>query len=206
VHKLSKDSQLSLIEVLLLEEKKWESLEEIYRKSRELEGPVKIGPQINGEYWTQLQKMESEGALVRLLQEYQIYKESSGKHRGTYIRGNPILGAPMEDYYDPSEEEKRLSEIGQAIERTLQTFNTQDKCKKVIPEIIKASCIDIIEITKYTFYHVDVVGSGRFIYPEKGVFMRFSIIDRMIAQLKLSISLPQKNASKRYAKLLEAIK
>lgn len=167
---------------------------------------MKIPPQINGGYWNQLQKMESEGALVGLLQEYKIYKESSRKHRGAYIRGNPILGAPMEDYYDPSEEEKRLSELGQAIERTLRTYNNPDKRKEAVKEIMRTSCIDLVEFTKYTFYHVDVVGSGRFIYPEKGVPTRFSIIDQMIAKLNLSISLPQKNASKRYAELLKAMK
>ena len=199
-------NQFNLIRGIGLGEEKWESLEEIYRKSRELEGPVKIHPQINGGYWNQLQKMEAEGALVGLLQEYKIYKESIGKHPGDNIRGNPILGAPMEDYYNPSEEEKRLSEIGQAIERSLLTYHNQEKCKEVITEILMTSCIDIMDFTKYTFYHVDVVGSGRFIYPYKGVPTRFSVIDRMVANLRLSISLPQKNASKRYAELLKALK
>ncbi|MDD1777979.1 MAG: hypothetical protein LUQ65_07390 [Candidatus Helarchaeota archaeon] len=187
-------------------EEKWESLEEIYRKSRELEGPVKIPPQIHGGYWNQLQKMEADGALVWLLQECKTYKDNIGKHRGNYIHGNPILGAPMEDYYDPSEEEKRLSEIGQAIERTLQIYNNPEKCRIVIAEIVKTSCIDVIEFTKYTFYHVDVVGSGRFIYPHKGVPTRFSVINRMMTNLNLSISLTQKNAAGRYEELLKALK
>lgn len=186
--------------------KNHKSLEAIYREAREKEGPIIIPPQIHPDYWEKIQKMFLAESLIDLLKKYQIYKKRAKEYPGKNIQGNVILGAPPE-YYEPSEEEKRLSEIGTAIKLLLPTFKSREKCHELINDLLKGPTIDQIDYIQYRFYHVDVVGSGRFIYPEKGVPQKFSLIDNIFQTQNLSgTSDKQKSISDQYLDLLELLK
>lgn len=185
-----------------LGEKKRESLEEIYLRERELEGPVVLPPQIDPAYSKKLQALVSKDAIGDLLKEYKTYKERSEKNPGETVAGNPILGAPFPEYYDPSEDERRLSEIGRAIEFVVEACKSLDKCKDIIKNVLKGPCIDMIEYVLYPFHHVDVVGSGRFVYPDKGSPVAFSIIERMIKATNPSIKISKGSEEQRYKQLL----
>ncbi|HUY00192.1 MAG TPA: hypothetical protein VMV49_11595 [Candidatus Deferrimicrobium sp.] len=165
-------------------EKEEITLEEIYREAREKEGPVIIPPQINHDYWQKLQTLVSTAAFGELLKEFLTYKQKAEENPGEFIEGNPILGAPFEGYYKPSEEEKRLSEIGMAIGLVIQSCHLQEECKKFLKEINKEQSLEIIEFIQYNFYYVDVVGSGRFIYPYKGIPLKISLKKRLEEILK----------------------
>ncbi|MHA1131462.1 MAG: hypothetical protein ACTSQI_19755 [Candidatus Helarchaeota archaeon] len=182
----------------------WKNLEEIYREAREKEGTVIIPPQINYEYNQKLHKIR--GDIRELLKECIHYKQKALENPGMEIQGNIILGAPPH-YYDPSKEEERLSEIGKAISQIIQGCTTREKCRNMIHEISQGPCIDIIEFTNYNFYHVDVIGSGRFIYPEKGVYIRFSIINEVAQALTLSFSSDDSQSDEeRFYELLKLLK
>jgi hypothetical protein len=155
--------------------KEEKTLEEIYREAREKEGPVVIPPQIDYTYWQKIQNLISKAAFKELLKEFLIYKQQAEENPGQFIEGNPILGAPFEGYYSPSEEERRLSEIGMALGRIIQSCSSQDQCKKFLEEINKDQSLEVIEFIQYNFYYVDVVGSGRFIYPYKGITVKITL-------------------------------
>ena len=156
------------------------SLEDIYREERGREGPVVIPPQIDPEYSAFLESHRKIEGLGTLLAELQRYKELAWKNPGTIVDGNPILGAPFQ-YYSPTEEEKRVSEIGKTVEAIVSGCKDLESCLRLVRYTVDNNIYE--DVVTYEFYHfcyVDVVGSGRFIYPE-GPFQRsFSIITTML--------------------------
>ncbi|MHA1683417.1 MAG: hypothetical protein ACTSUE_20935 [Promethearchaeota archaeon] len=106
--------------------------------------------------------------LVSLLIEFRTYEEESKKYPGVYQSGNLILGAEEREYV-PSEPEILLSEVGRRIEIILNTFS-----KEKIIEYTSLHNVGNKEIrfTRINYYHVDVMGSGRFFYAEKGQVVR----------------------------------
>ena len=153
------------------------SLEEIYKEAREREGPVKIPPQVDKEFLASLEKIAKVEKFDELIKEFKVYQDRAQKNPGKIIEGNMILGAPAPEYYEPSEEEKRLAEIGRKIGMVLNSVNKKN-VKKLLDLMFKNKIfVDQIIYQDIQFFHVDVVGSGRFIYPHITWDIAHSILD-----------------------------
>lgn len=100
--------------------------------------------------------------LPELLDLYEKYQQIASKNKGNWEEGNIVLGAKPQEY-NPSDDELILSEIGERIYFIVDQ-NEIDEIKKVL----KKSKVKVnkISFTKFTFTHVDVMGSGRFFYVE----------------------------------------
>ena len=97
--------------------------------------------------------------LLRLFIDYQ---QRATNNPGHWIDGNVILGAKPREY-QPSSEELLISEIGDRLRTILHTSPEEQ-----IQKLLKKERISIykIEYTRFTFTHVDVMGSGRFFYVD----------------------------------------
>ena len=154
---------------------KRKTLKEIYEESRKREGKVIIPPQVNFRFLKKLKEMSKKKNIRKLLIEYKKYKKISIKKRGEWIRGNMILGSP-EKYYQPSEEEKRLSLVGMEIKKLIKGLSKRVQIRKAVNALIQLKNPPLeINFKYYSFYHVDVVGSGRFIYPNLPVSIHLNI-------------------------------
>lgn len=161
---------------------KKKTLEEIYREAREKEGPVIVPPQIDVQYYNFLLENISARELGILLNEYEKYKKLTNENPGGIVEGKIYLGAPPR-YYNPSEEEKRLSEIGKSMGKIVKNATNKESTLKMIQSVLKHEAyVDYIEYDMFNFYHVDVVGTGRFVYPSDSITTSFSIID-MICEI-----------------------
>ncbi len=162
------------------EDREYRSLEDIYREEREREGPVVIPPQIDSDYLTFLEGHGRIEDIGTLLGEFEKYKRLARQNPGEIVEGNPLLGAPLQ-YYSPSEEEKRLSEIGRTIKGVLGSCKDLKSCLRLVKYMVDNGIYeDVITYDLYFFSHVDVVGSGRFVYPEGPFQGSFSIIDTLL--------------------------
>ncbi|MFX1452013.1 MAG: hypothetical protein ACFFCM_14340 [Promethearchaeota archaeon] len=157
--------------------KKEKSLEEIYRESREREGPVVIPPQVDPKFLEDLRKIKNIENFVDIIKEFKKYQKLALDKPGQIVPGNMILGAPAPNYYEPSEEEKRLAEIGSAIGTILPAINKKN-VKKIAEQMVENDIlVDQIIYQDIQFFHVDVVGSGRFVYPQITWDISHSILD-----------------------------
>ena len=102
------------------------------------------------------------GSLPVLMELYKIYKFKARRNRGEWVEGNVILGANPEEYR-PSEEELMLGEVG---DRIADIVKNSGKTKR--KKILKDAKIRTrkIKYTKFTFIHMDVMGSGRLFYVD----------------------------------------
>ncbi|MBI5217569.1 MAG: hypothetical protein HY958_01390 [Bacteroidia bacterium] len=142
------------------------TLEEIYRESREKEGPVVIPPQIAPDYLKKIGQMASKKEIGRLLDEFKKYQVLAKKNPGSMKHGNIILGAPDDKYFAPSEETNRLSEIGNRISEFVSYNRCADTILILIEKLIQSNfCPLAITYNRTSYHHIDVVGSGRFVYP-----------------------------------------
>jgi len=91
------------------------------------------------------------------------YKVEAEKNPGHYQEGNPILGAPEEEYI-PSEEAILVSELGKLLKTIIEGTSKEDIEKYKQEQGISSQKIVFTEIY---FTHMDVMGSGRFIYAGK---------------------------------------
>ncbi|MFX1254923.1 MAG: hypothetical protein ACFFCZ_25155 [Promethearchaeota archaeon] len=102
--------------------------------------------------------------LKQLLNLFNKYKKKAESDQGVYTTGSVWLGAPEREYH-PSDAELMVSEIGLGIKLIIDSNSGEyiENCK------LKAG-IDSQEIlfTPVKFWHVDVMGSGRFFYAKKG--------------------------------------
>ncbi|NVM00780.1 MAG: hypothetical protein HWN67_00470 [Candidatus Helarchaeota archaeon] len=157
--------------------KKEKSLEEIYKESREREGPVVIPPQVDAKFLEDLKKITNIENFVEIIKEFKKYQKLALDKPGKIVPGNMILGAPAPKYFEPSEEERRLAEIGRAIGMILPSINKKN-VKKIAEQMVENDIfVDQIIYQDIQFYHVDVVGSGRFIYPQITWDIAHSILD-----------------------------
>jgi len=161
------------------------SLEEIYRTEREREGTVIIPPQINGEFKEAIDKLADNIEINLLLNEFLKYKELAEKNPGQTVEGNVILGAPDFEYFQPSEESKRLSYVGESIAKIIESISSEDAIKIIIEKLLTSSYLPVyLKYNFITFHHVDVVGSGRFIYPnlpvERDVYITKILTEKLV--------------------------
>ena len=101
--------------------------------------------------------------LKTILDLFNKYKPEAEKNPGHYQEGNPILGAPEEEYI-PSEEAILVSELGKLI-RFIHEWTSMGALKNYLQkhEIPEQKVV----YTEIYFCHMDVMGSGRFIYAGK---------------------------------------
>jgi hypothetical protein len=92
------------------------------------------------------------------------YKKATAKDPGTMAPGNMILGADKEEYI-PSESELVASELGMAIKTIINKFKPAEIAVRINASKAKMKEISFVPVT---FTHVDVMGSGRFVYAHKG--------------------------------------
>jgi len=100
--------------------------------------------------------------LPELLQLFIDYQKRADNNPGHWVDGNVILGAGPREY-QPSPEELLTAEIGDRLQSILCSAPV-----KRIQNLLKKEKIQFnnIEYTRYTFTHVDVMGSGRFFYVD----------------------------------------
>jgi len=103
------------------------------------------------------------GNFNELLQLFLYYKAKAKDDPGKWVEGNMVLGAKPKEYR-PSKAELMLAEIGMR----LQTIVNQ------MPENQRTAQLKMLDIqpddmvfTRFSFIHVDVMGSGRFFYVDK---------------------------------------
>jgi hypothetical protein len=95
--------------------------------------------------------------LIELLEEY---KRDALVNAGLYVEGNIILGANPEQY-EPPKPELLASETGIRIQKIVASYTPAQ-----IEAVLDSAGIKVTEVTfrRISFYHVDVMGSGRFFY------------------------------------------
>jgi len=101
--------------------------------------------------------------LKTALEIFNKYTEEAEKNPGEFRKGNPILGAP-EDEYIPSEAALIVSELGKLIQNVM--FNSP---RKDFEDYKKKNDIQDQELIyqEIEFDHMDVMGSGRFFYAHR---------------------------------------
>lgn len=100
--------------------------------------------------------------ICELIKLFHIYRKQAAKHPGKWIEGNPILGAQPEEY-QPTAEELLLGEIGDRI-NTIAKVNAHPAIMTRLAEgRIRPTRL---KYQRFTFTHMDVMGSGRFFYVE----------------------------------------
>jgi hypothetical protein len=115
-----------------------------------------------GDEFAHLPPAEAEH-IAELVQQYKTYRKAVRRNPGKWIEGNPVLGGKLKEY-QPSREELILSEIGERIRHI-----AEEEGSNGIKAIMKAQDAKKkkIKYKKFTFIHMDVMGSGRYYYVEE---------------------------------------
>jgi hypothetical protein len=100
--------------------------------------------------------------LLELIQLLKIHQLRAQKKPGYWMEGNVILGANPQEY-QPSPDELMVAEIGDRLQAMLNSEPKAEIKKVLLGEKIK---VKLLEYTRFTFNHVDVMGSGRFFYVD----------------------------------------
>nr|MDO8114017.1 hypothetical protein [Candidatus Sigynarchaeota archaeon] len=106
-------------------------------------------------------KLDNLKKILDLLPKFQ--KEAIA-HPGALEDGRVMLGANPKQYV-PSEAELIVSELGRAIEAIVKATPADNLNAYLAASKIKAREIAFVPIV---YRHVDVMGSGRFVYADKG--------------------------------------
>lgn len=99
--------------------------------------------------------------LSSLASFFKKYIKEVELHPGQWEDGNILLGA-REREYRPSEPELLLCEVG---ERLQSLIDGQPEAKQLLEN--DKIFLDSDEYLKFTFIHMDVMGSGRFYYVDR---------------------------------------
>lgn len=100
---------------------------------------------------------ENLNSLIGLFIEY---KTGAAENPGHWEEGNMLLGARKREYI-PSKEEVLLSETGNRLRRLIGSV-PKERLKRELGK--KYSDLRQLEYVRFTYTHVDVMGSGRFYY------------------------------------------
>ena len=100
--------------------------------------------------------------LVELINLLNIHQEKAKKNPGHWVDGNILLGAKPREY-QPTRDELLASETGDRINEIIN-----QEPKKQIRSLLQKEKLKLkqLEYTRFSFTHVDVMGSGRFFYVE----------------------------------------
>ncbi len=113
------------------------------------------------------------GSLNHLISLFIKYKNNAAENPGCWEAGNMLLGARKKEYI-PSEDEILLSETGNRLKHLIGS-DSKDWIKMELKE--KYSELPQLEYVRFTFTHVDVMGSGRFYYIDTMVKVRIPLTD-----------------------------
>lgn len=194
------------------------TLEEVYRRAREKEGQVIIPPQVDAVFLGNIKSLEKKSQISLLLKEFDKYKKLAAMNPGKMVSGNILLGAPDRSYFEPSEDAKRLSETGKAIEKVLEDADTVAEMISLLDNLFSAQSIPpVLHYQLITFHYIDVVGSGRFIYPnepsDRYIYFYETLARQVIAMKQKSIQNPdallketEKVTEKEFRNYLEKLK
>lgn len=100
--------------------------------------------------------------IEKLIELFISYESKAESYKGEWIAGNMILGAKPKEY-SPSKEELILAEIGVRLFHVLGEFD-----EKEIKTMFAKNGYEkrMISFKRFSFIHVDVMGSGRFFYVD----------------------------------------
>ena len=100
--------------------------------------------------------------LDKLLRLFVTFSREAKKDPGEWVDGNVALGAPPREYI-PSDAELLLAETGECLSEVLATMP-----KKKVHQALRRTGIrkKDLAFTRFSFIHVDVMGSGRFFYVD----------------------------------------
>lgn len=101
--------------------------------------------------------------LEQLLSLFSRYHSAALESPGSYVKGNMILGA-NENQYEPSVPELMLMETGDRI-RFILMKSDNPKLYHTVTRHLPAKNAGTYK--QFSFYHVDVMGSGRFFYVDQ---------------------------------------
>jgi len=100
--------------------------------------------------------------LIRLLDLFKAYSKDAKRNKGYWEEGNIVLGAKQKEY-KPSKEELILAEIGDRLQILFKSLS-DEKFTQLIDQ--EYNNLIPVEYDRFTFIHMDVMGSGRFYYVE----------------------------------------
>ncbi len=112
-------------------------------------------------------------SLNHLIGLFITYKTRASENPGYWENGNMLLGAREREYI-PSEDEILLSETGNRLESLIGSV-TKDQIKMELKE--KYAELKQLEYVRFTFTHVDVMGSGRFYYIDTMTEVQIALTD-----------------------------
>jgi len=99
----------------------------------------------------------------RLLELFIVYSRKAKDNPGEWVEGNMVLGARPKEY-QPTADELILAEIGDRLQKVMKTLPGHGIHKTLKKLNIKPGDLEYI---RFSFIHVDVMGSGRFFYVDK---------------------------------------
>jgi hypothetical protein len=101
--------------------------------------------------------------IISLLELLRHYQDNATSNPGRWEDGNILLGAQPREYR-PSRDELLASETGERLASIVHNYPQKD-----IDNLLNQNGIEPMdmEYTRFTFTHVDVMGSGRFFYVDK---------------------------------------
>jgi len=142
------------------------TLEDVYLAARAAEGPLPPArPPVPDDVRAELDDVVARGDLVDLLSRFTVAARAAVAAPGRQVDGNVLLGAPP-SYYRPSEAELVLAATGGAVRRLLGLIQGPGDVRRLVDEMLQSD-VDPgrLEFVEYVYERVDVVGSGRFLYP-----------------------------------------
>jgi hypothetical protein len=110
--------------------------------------------------------------IGELLKELDEAKKEAAKHPGRWEKGRVMLGADSEQY-NPSDAELQAAEIGDAIRRLVASAEPGELKKALEKAGVKAKAV---KYNRFTFRHVDVMGSGRFTYSSGPISTEIKLV------------------------------
>lgn len=116
-----------------------------------------------------------EATLVNLKELFVLYKSSrkkAKKKKGIWQDGNMVLGAQPKEYI-PTKEELVLCETADRIFSIIQNTESEELKNYLQKHHLKNKKIKYL---KFTFTHVDALGSGRFFYVDQIAQIKFSLL------------------------------
>ncbi len=129
----------------------------------------KLTPDVATDYMPEIAEIISDlpasspGNFMKLLELFRIYSQKAKDNPGEWVEGNMILGA-REREYRPTSDELILAEIGNRLQTVMKILPDREIHKALKKLKIKPGDL---EYNRFSFIHLDVMGSGRFFYVDK---------------------------------------
>jgi len=162
-------------------------LRDIYASARLNEGPLPTpeAPLARDER-AAIDRMVEANDLGGLLRYFNRVRLLAKLEPGGFVQGAVYLGAPAR-YYEPSQKELSLAACGQAIEGLLKSASSVEVLEKMARSLNDRELPELLEFRVFTYHTIDVVGSGRFTYPDSPVAARVPVLSLFGAACLLAL-------------------